>query len=85
MFQDYKDLLSAFNAHGVRYLIVGGYAESFYAQPRATKAIDFFAKAARWTGLAEPNNISLGTLQPGALLFCLGRRAILIRLVRRIR
>jgi len=26
MFQDYKDLLSAFHAHGVKYLIVGGYA-----------------------------------------------------------
>ena len=26
MYQDYKDLLSAFQAHGVRYLIVGDYA-----------------------------------------------------------
>jgi len=33
MFQDYKDLLSAFNAHGAKYLIVGGYAVSFHAQP----------------------------------------------------
>ena len=33
MFQDYKDLLSAFHAHGVKYLIVGGYAVSFHAQP----------------------------------------------------
>ena len=31
MYQDYKDLLSAFNAHGVKYLIVGGYAVSFHA------------------------------------------------------
>ncbi len=45
MFQDYKDLLSAFNAHGVKYLIVGGYAVSFHAQPRATKDIDLFIKA----------------------------------------
>ncbi len=45
MFQDYKDLLSAFNAHGVKYLIVGGYAVSFHAQPRATKDIDLFVKA----------------------------------------
>jgi hypothetical protein len=45
MFQDYKDLLSAFNAHGVKYLIVGGYAVSFHAQPRATKDIDIFIKA----------------------------------------
>jgi len=45
MYQDYKDLLSAFHAHGVRYLIVGGYAVSFHAQPRFTKDIDIFIKA----------------------------------------
>ncbi|HEY0794599.1 MAG TPA: nucleotidyltransferase [Acidisarcina sp.] len=45
MFKDFKDLLSAFNAHGVKYLIVGGYAVSFHAQPRATKDIDLFIKA----------------------------------------
>lgn len=42
MFQDYKDLLSAFHAHGVRYLIVGGYAVILHAQPRFTKDLDFF-------------------------------------------
>ncbi|HET6628683.1 MAG TPA: DUF6036 family nucleotidyltransferase [Woeseiaceae bacterium] len=40
MFKDFKELLSAFNAHKVRYLIVGGYAVSFHAQPRATKDLD---------------------------------------------
>jgi hypothetical protein len=45
MYQDYKDLLSAFNAHGVKYLIVGGYAVIFHAQPRFTKDIDLFIKA----------------------------------------
>jgi hypothetical protein len=45
MYQDYKDLLSAFHAHGVRYLIVGDYAVIFHAQPRFTKDIDFFIKA----------------------------------------
>jgi hypothetical protein len=45
MYQDFKDLLSAFNAHGVKYLIVGGYAVSFHAQPRATKDIDLFIRA----------------------------------------
>jgi hypothetical protein len=59
MYQDYKDLLSAFHAHGVKYLIVGGYAVSFHAQPRATKDIDLFIKAdsanaqAVYTALAE--------------------------------
>jgi hypothetical protein len=40
MFDDFKDLLSAFNAANVRYLIVGGYAVSLHAQPRATKDLD---------------------------------------------
>jgi len=59
MFQDYKDLLCAFHAHGVKYLIVGGYAVSFHAQPRATKDIDLFVKAdlpnahAAYAALAE--------------------------------
>jgi hypothetical protein len=33
------------NAHGGKYLIVGGYAVSFHAQPRATKDIDILIKA----------------------------------------
>lgn len=45
MYQDFKDLLSAFHAHSVKYLIVGGYAVSFHAQPRATKDMDLFIKA----------------------------------------
>src|SRR5271165_971799 len=45
MVQDYKDLLSAFHVHGVRYMIVGGYAVIYHAQPRFTKDIDLFIKA----------------------------------------
>ncbi len=45
MFDDFKDLLSAFNAHGVKYLVVGGHAVSFHSQPRATKDLDIFIKA----------------------------------------
>jgi len=40
MYDDFKELLSIFNDQKVKYLIVGGYAVSFYAQPRATKDID---------------------------------------------
>ncbi len=45
MFSDFKELLSFFNAHNVKYLIVGGHAVSFHAQPRATKDLDVFVKA----------------------------------------
>jgi hypothetical protein len=45
MFADFKELLSAFNAHNVKYLVVGGYAVSLHGQPRATKDLDLFIKA----------------------------------------
>ncbi len=59
MYRDYNDLLSALHAHGVRYLIVGGYAVIFHAQPRFTKDLDLFIKAdpvnaqATYAALAE--------------------------------
>ena len=49
MFDDFKERLSVFNAHNVKYLVVGGYAVSFHAQPRATKDLDVFI-------LADPAN-----------------------------
>lgn len=52
MYQDYKDLLSAFHARGVKYLIVGGYAVIFHAQPRVTTDIDLFIKADAANGQA---------------------------------
>jgi hypothetical protein len=52
MCQDYKDLLSAFHAHGVKYLIVGSDAVIFHAQPRFTKDIDLFIKADAANGQA---------------------------------
>jgi hypothetical protein len=42
--QDFKELLSAFNEHRVKYLIVGGYAVAVHAQPRATKDLDLFVQ-----------------------------------------
>ncbi len=39
MFDEFKELLSIFNALNVRYLVVGGYAVSLHAQPRSTQDI----------------------------------------------
>ena len=39
---DFCDLLSAFRAVGVKYLIIGGWAVSVHAQPRATLDMDIF-------------------------------------------
>src|SRR5579864_1598252 len=45
MYQDYKDLLSAFQSRGVKYLIVGGFAVIYHSQPRFTKDMDLFIKS----------------------------------------
>jgi hypothetical protein len=68
MYQDYKDLLSAFHAHGVKYLIVGGYAVIFHAQPRTTKDLDFFVKA----GAANANAVYLALAEFGVPLGKIG-------------
>ena len=52
MFQDFKDLLSALNAHKVKYLIVGGQAVIRYSQPRATKDLDVLIQPAAKNGAA---------------------------------
>jgi len=42
MTQDFKELLSIFNEHEVKYLIVGGYAVMKYSEPRFTKDLDIW-------------------------------------------
>jgi len=43
--EDLTELLRAFNDHGVKYLIVGGYAFGVHAEPRATKGLDIFIRS----------------------------------------
>jgi hypothetical protein len=45
MDKDLKELLLAFNEHGVEYLVVGGYAVGVHSEPRATKDLDVFIRA----------------------------------------
>jgi len=47
---NFCDLLSAFRVCSVRYLIIGGWAVSIHAQPRATQDMDIFVSP-------EPSNI----------------------------
>jgi hypothetical protein len=57
--RDFSDLLSAFDVHEVRCLLVGGYAYSFHARPRYTKDLDLWIDPERenaqrvWRALAE--------------------------------
>jgi hypothetical protein len=39
---DFRDLLAAFAAGNVRYLVIGGYAVGFHDRPRYTKDIDLW-------------------------------------------
>ena len=41
---DHVALLSAFNEHNVKYLVVGGYAVGFHSEPRATKDLDIYIR-----------------------------------------
>lgn len=56
---DFRDILSAFNAERVEYLVVGAYALAAHGLPRATGDIDLFvrpstANAGRvWAALAR--------------------------------
>ena len=64
---DFHEILSAFNAEGVEYLLVGAYALAAHGLPRATGDIDLWvrpstANAARvWRGL-ERFGASFGPL-----------------------
>jgi len=40
IYPDFRELLALFHAHGVEYVIVGGYAIAFHGAPRATGDID---------------------------------------------
>ena len=50
MNSDFEDLLNLFNAHEVRYLIVGGYAVMLHTEPRYTKDLDVWIEASEKNG-----------------------------------
>ncbi len=45
MNQDFVDLLRAFSAHDVRFLVVGAYALGVHGRPRATGDLDLWVEA----------------------------------------
>ncbi len=42
IYPDFRDLIGAFDAADVRYLLIGGYAVAFHARPRFTKDLDLW-------------------------------------------
>lgn len=43
--KDFKDLLRAFNANAVKYLIIGAHSFGVHAEPRTTKDLDLFIRS----------------------------------------
>jgi hypothetical protein len=41
---DYRDLLSAFNAHGVEFVVVGAHALAAHGHVRATRDLDVWVR-----------------------------------------
>lgn len=50
MHSDFEELLSIFNAHEIKYLIVGGHAVMLYTEPRYTKDLDLWVEPGRENG-----------------------------------
>jgi len=53
MSPDFKEILSIFNAHDVKYLVVGAYAVMKYAEPRYTKDLNI------WVEASEGNSVKV--------------------------
>jgi hypothetical protein len=47
MHSGFEELLSIFNAHEVKYLVVGGHAAMLYTEPRYTKDLDLRMEASQ--------------------------------------
>jgi hypothetical protein len=46
---DFREFLSLLHSHGVKYLLIGGYAVGYHGYPRATNDLDI------WVALAPEN------------------------------
>jgi hypothetical protein len=51
---DFREFLSLLNAHGVEYLLVGGYAVALHGYPRATIDLDVWLRATPAQRRASP-------------------------------
>jgi predicted nucleotidyltransferase len=58
MEQNLRELLFALNRHGVKYVIIGGYAVFVHAQPRMTKDRDVFIESSPTNALAIYNALA---------------------------
>ena len=52
--RDFSEFVASCNRHGVRYLVVGGYALAAHGHPRATKDFDVWV----WIGADNPSRVT---------------------------
>lgn len=45
--KDFRDFVALLNQHGVKYVLLGGYAVAWHGYPRFTKDIDFLVERSR--------------------------------------
>lgn len=70
---DFKNFLRSLNAHGVEYLLIGGYAVGYYGYPRATNDMDIWiaihpANAKRLVAALTDFGFDLPDLSPDLFL-----------------
>lgn len=70
---DFRDLLEGFAREGVEHVVIGGYAFSFHASPRATKDLDLLVGEA-------PENLE----RAARALARYGAPAVVVEAVRRL-
>ncbi len=58
MDENLRQLLFAFNANHVRYVIIGGYAVFVHGQPRMTKDLDIFIESSPPNAFATYNSLA---------------------------
>lgn len=91
---DFRDLICAFNAEGVEYLVVGGYALGAHGMPRYTGDLDFFfrrtqentekiVKALRDFGYSSPELTAESLMQPGMIHY-FGRPPLRVDLINEV-
>jgi hypothetical protein len=88
---DFADLLQAFNAEGVDYLVVGAYAVALHARPRATGDLDVLVRPTRENaarvrraliGFGAPvDDLSIDDLVSDDLIFQIGIAPIRIDVI----
>jgi hypothetical protein len=70
---DFKEFLRLLQSHGVRYLLIGGYAVIYYGYPRATSDLDVWvalepANADRIVAALREFGFGMQDLTPGLFL-----------------